>query len=1091
MFILCRLHFHYLYYLCVTPQEPKYSRSNYNFTLMKFFTLTFGVVFVFLTATLDAQSISVHGKSISLTPEIQKELSSRFQHYDLFEINSDKLIAQTKKRSEEITIHWNLGHKYDWETTIWHNSLCSPDYQLRAATPNGMLTYLNGKDKTFSGQIVKPRIGSLGLVLDRGFIYGTFSLSGKTFLIEPVNGLIPDCPRNVFVVYEAGDVKEVDGVSCAWKVTKQRGQSIKKGSTDIEKLDQCYTVEIAIASDFLMYQHFGSVAAVENFTLGVLNNVQTNYDDEFADEIQFQVVTQFVATSASSDPWSSTTVIDDLLEDFAVWGNNGGFNVDYDVASLWSDRDFNGTPIGVAWLSAICDPLQRYNVLQNFSTNAQFLRVLQSHELGHNFSAQHDPPNSFTIMAPSVNSSTVWSNASINSINNYVSNLSNDPNCLSGCVPPAPPVVDIQLPVTHICPGSVLPLIDNSSNNPTSWNWQIGGAVPAFSNEQHPTVVFPDEGTFFVSLTASNATGSDTDFADMDVVVDTDGEKFLLFETFEGGLGAWSTVNPDFSTTWTITNVGGTQYGHKSVFMDNFNYEAGGQVDGLISPPINLEGEGDITLEIDYAYARFNSFNSDQMRIVVSTDGGNTFPFEIFSGEENGSGNFATAPDNQNEFIPTSINDWCYGGGFGANCLSLPLNQFAGEPNVVVKIENINGFGNNLYVDNVRIKSSCSTIAPPVAAISSDLQHGCVPFSVHFFDQSTGVVEERHWVFEGGNPSTSTEANPTVAYNAPGVYSVELTVSNITGSSTTSETDYIVVNDIPTADFVFDLNGFEVFFDNFSENGDTFLWDFGDGQTSTDFNVIHTFFQPGEYTVSLSATNECGTNTIEKTVIILSPLMPAFSADVTTGCPPLTVFFTDESEGSPTGWSWEFEGGSPNSSTEQNPQVEYNSSGVFGVTLTISDATGEQSLVMNDFITILPLPISGFSVQNTLGSGEVTFNSSSENTDSFVWDFGDGNTSTTENPVHTYAEEGTYTVTLTVTNDCGTDSAEQEVTIVFPPQASFTSSATEGCSPMEVTFEASPLGAAYSYEWTFDGGAPSSSTESSPTGYIILPEATM
>ena len=95
--------------------------------------------------------------------------------------------------------------------------------------------------------------------------------------------------------------------------------------------------------------------------------MQTNYDNEFADEISFFIVEQFVSDCSSCDPWTSSTNAGTLLSSFTNWGP-GGFSSIHDVASLWTDRNFNGSTIGVAWLNAICTNLRYTSNFINFNT---------------------------------------------------------------------------------------------------------------------------------------------------------------------------------------------------------------------------------------------------------------------------------------------------------------------------------------------------------------------------------------------------------------------------------------------------------------------------------------------------------------------------------------------------------------------------------------------------------------------------------------------------------------------------------------------------------------------------------------------------
>jgi PKD repeat protein len=1039
------------------------------------------IVAICLTLISFAQSNVFQGEEI---PFKDKDvLAKGFKTYQVFQIDAQALSDYVKQQPEQAEVSLSLGNSFNWDFKLHPRDIRSENYSLVASTAEGKKYYPKSKNKTFRGYLLNQDGGSVYLTLDTEFIFGYFEISQETFFIEPLWRLKPDVPHDWFLVYKVSDVIEDQNLHCAFDEMEHKKQILTKEpekETPNEKVaGECYKVEIAIASDWLMFDNFGSVANVENFTLGNLNNVQGNYDDEFADEIQFEIVTQFVSSCSSCDPWTSSTSSDLLLPAFRNWGNQGGFGVSYDVASLWSDRNFQGSTIGLAWVGVLCET-NRYNILQHFTTNSNQLRVLQAHELGHNFNSLHDSQGSNTIMAPSVNSSNNWSSNSQNVINSYINAVANNSSCFSGCTVPAPPEADIVAPVTHVCPGSVVPFIDNSTNSPDSWNWQFSGGNPTGSSEQHPTVVYENEGFYPVTLNASNAQGSNFTSLSQNIQVDQEGTKYLLYETFENPPSQWQILNPDGDFTWSWTSVGGADYGKHAMRVNNYEYNNPGQIDGLVSPPVSFVSETDLTLEVDYAYRRYDSNHIDRMKILVSTDGGNSFPFTIFDEQENGNGNFATEPDDQDVFNPSSSNDWCGGTDFGADCISLNLNQFSGEAFVMIKIENVNDYGNNLFIDNVRITSNCTVLQPATPSFSANETEGCAPFTTTFFDQSIGAVESREWQFEGGTPGFSTEVNPSVFYSTPGNYTVSLTVYNAAGQATSTQNQYVTILPNPIPDFTSQVEDFQVFFINFSQGGDEYLWDCGDGETSTAHSPSHTYIEEGEYTVSLTVTGDCGTETIEETLLLVSPLVADFSIANTIGCAPFSVSFTDNSAGNISNWEWTFEGATPATSTEENPTVEYDSAGTYSVTLTVSNDFVENTVEQFDIIVVDDSPTAGFTSDNPPGVENVQFTDNSTGANSYAWDFGNGQTDTIQNPANLYEEEGEYSVTLIVSNDCGTDTTTQEISIIFPPESQFTSASTEGCNPSEIQFTGEPVGEEYTYEWTFEGGNPESSNDANP-----------
>ena len=1007
-------------------------------------------------------------------------LNQQFEDYEVVQIDLRQLNREVLKEEPVLPVRFHFGKNKDWDVRLIPNDIRSEGYQLQATTEEGRFRPSRSRNKTFVGHITNEKGGAVRLTIDRNFIYGFFKYNGEAYFIEPLRRFVENAAADEFLFYKASDVNPAQGRKCAVNEIKEGlGKDIHQESEAAEKVvGLCYEVEIALAADYLMFDEFGSVTATENQMLGILNLVQTNYDDDFDDEIVFQVVTVFVATSPGTDPWSGSSDAGVLLNSFANWGNNGGFGASYDVATLWTDRNLAGTTIGVAWPGSLCTS-QRYNVCENFNSNASLLRVLQAHELGHNFNASHDGQGAPTIMAPSVSNTNTWSAASQADISNYIAVVGSGGGCFTSCAPAAPPVATASSPVNNVCPGSVVPFFDNSTNNPTSWSWNFPGGTPSSSNQQNPTVVYDSPGNYTAILTVENDVGVDA--TSVEVTVTDAGTKYLVYETFELGPANFVVDNPDGAITWAITNVGGTPSGNRAMYVNNYDYDADGQKDALVSVPFDFTAQSNIMLEMDYAYRRYNNNLKDILRILISVDGGNTFPFTAFEGDENGSGNFATAPDSQSPFTPAIQNDWCFGSDFGAECISIDLSSLAGESNVVIKIENETGFGNNLFVDNLRILTNCEPIVPPVAAFTASIQEGCVPLEVNFESLSTGDITNYNWSFPGGIPSFSSLPNPTVTYNFSGVYDVILVVGNSAGNSTAEEFAYINIQGEPTVDFAYEVDELTVLFENLAIDGNSYLWDFGDGNSSTVFNPNHTYAGEGEYTVTLTVTNECGTVSLEQTVTVSSPLSAAFAASTTSGCADLQVAFTDNSIGNIDNWAWTFEGGTPATSTEQNPVVTYQQSGTYSVTLTVSNAVNQMTIEEVAYIMVEEGPSAGFDITTSLGQSTVGFTNTSTNAVSYQWDFGDGSTSSELNPNHTYTMDGTYTVQLTALNDCGEDIITQEVTILSPPEASFTSSETTGCAPFTVTYNAEPTGDGLTYAWTFEGGTPLTSTSPNPT----------
>lgn len=272
----------------------------------------------------------------------------------------------------------------------------------------------------------------------------------------------------------------------------------------------------------------------------------------------------------------------------------------------------------------------------------------------------------------------------------------------------------------------------------------------------------------------------------------------------------------------------------------------------------------------------------------------------------------------------------------------------------------------------------------------------------------------------------------------------------------------------PTALFSFAQKGTTISFTNGSKNAQSYVWNFGDDESSTEKSPVHTYKIAGEFTVVLTATNVTKTSKYsQKISIVQSDLKP--TAKFTYSVDNFTVSFTNTSTNG-NSYQWAF--GDGQNSSEKSPTHTYSKAGTYEVRLTT--VNGNQSDTYSQSITLTEKePSASFSYNaNNL---TVSFNNSSTNAQSYKWEFGDGKTTTEKNPTHTYTNEGTYRVTLTVTNNTKSNSTSQSITLSSPsPKANFTYKTEH---PLKVVLTNTSSNAT-SYEWNFGDGK--TSTEKNP-----------
>jgi len=371
--------------------------------------------------------------------------------------------------------------------------------------------------------------------------------------------------------------------------------------------------------------------------------------------------------------------------------------------------------------------------------------------------------------------------------------------------------------------------------------------------------------------------------------------------------------------------------------------------------------------------------------------------------------------------------------------------------------------------------------AAPVANFKANSTVICVPTNnkVQFTDLSSGGPTSWAWTFPGGTPSSSNQQNPLITYNTRGVYDVTLRVTNSFGSDVITFNQYIDVEIKAVSAFDYFIIDRDMTTTNNSMYGDTYLWKFGDGATSTEFEPQHTYANDGIYNVDLEVTNRCGTvkKTIKVTVVTQNEAN--FSADVVRGCASLKVKYKNLSSSNSNTFIWDFPGGTPSSSTLKDPPViVYPRKGVFDVKLTAKNARFTSVKVENGYITVDTIPIASFTHAPPVGT-LIDFTNTSIDATSYSWDFGDNKSSTEPNPSHSYAGPGLYTVILKAVNSCGTTSDTQKVEIAKALGSNFKVPNTLGCAPFTVQFENTSTNA-ISYEWSFPGGNPSTSNLLNP-----------
>ena len=390
-----------------------------------------------------------------------------------------------------------------------------------------------------------------------------------------------------------------------------------------------------------------------------------------------------------------------------------------------------------------------------------------------------------------------------------------------------------------------------------------------------------------------------------------------------------------------------------------------------------------------------------------------------------------------------TINQWSWNFGTGAtpstSTTRNPTASYttAGLKTISLTVTDSNG-KTSITTKTLNVETNAQSQAP-VAEFSMSTTNPNVLQNVAFADLSiAGSSTINQWSWNFGDGQISAAQNPTHAYSTPGSKTITLTVTD-SNSKTSTVTHTLTVDYVsPTANFGYSPSAPKVresiTFTDTSTAGsgaiNQWSWSFGDGATSTLQNPTHAYTATGPKTVMLTVTDSNSkTSSTSKTVTVVTDTQSQapsaeFTMSRTNPGVQQTVTFTDTSTagtGTINQWSWNF--GDGQTSTSKNPTHAYSTTGSKTITLTVTDTNSLTSTISHtltvenivsptaSFIYTPTSPITGqaimFTDTSTAGSGAIN---------QWSWSFGDGATSTLQNPTHAYTATGPKTVMLTVTD---------------------------------------------------------------------------
>ncbi|MBX3163548.1 MAG: PKD domain-containing protein [Bacteroidetes bacterium] len=376
----------------------------------------------------------------------------------------------------------------------------------------------------------------------------------------------------------------------------------------------------------------------------------------------------------------------------------------------------------------------------------------------------------------------------------------------------------------------------------------------------------------------------------------------------------------------------------------------------------------------------------------------------------------------------------------------------------------------------------------PTVDFSVNLNTACgTATDVVFTDMSTNAV---FWNWDFGNGNTSTlQIPPMQNYTSAAVYVPTLVAMGTTSCSNTQTLSITVYpNPMPDFSLVSYCENAVADFTNTTTSIDpvtSYTWDFGDGSATTSFvNPSHTFTSATTYSVKLTATTAFCSDVVEKVVSVgVVPSMD-FTFTPTLTCPPIIVTFSNNSANA-TSYLWSFEASPSATSSATDPTYFYDNTTLNPMTHSVS-LIAYGTLGCNDTleqtITINPRPVASFTVNEAEGicpPMATTFTNNTVGATTYSWNFGDGNGSSTVNPVHSYSNTTLapveHTVVLIAENSFSCTDTIQHIIHVFPQSlVSLSVSPDYSCTPLAVDLPT--LAGVSSYTWDYGDGTPTFST---------------
>jgi gliding motility-associated-like protein len=690
------------------------------------------------------------------------------------------------------------------------------------------------------------------------------------------------------------------------------------------------------------------------------------------------------------------------------------------------------------------------------------------------------------------------------------------------------PAANFSASITSGCSPLIIQFTDQSTGSPTSWLWDLGNG--STSSVKNPTTTYINPGSYTVKLTATNASGSNTitktayitvnaipnaDFTsdkttgctplNVQFTDQSGGGTITQWEWNFGDGGTSNSQNPQhtytvsgtFNVYLKVTSSSGCS---KTVFKQQYiKAGTGASADFVYNVPTYCQ------IPVNVNFTNTSNSEDDSPAYLWDFGDGSTSSIINPSHTYNTSGNFnvkltiqtssgcnstiqkAITLSNKSISIsgPTSVcagtpvsytmntngsttvsQTWSTGDGANYYSPTMTHTFFAPGSYLLKLTAEFNGGCTVATSQNITVMSN------PVIDFTGNNINGCKPPLASSFQTSSPGT----YLWEFGDGGTSNQQNPTYTFQSAGEFNINLTVTNSNGCSTKLQKDKLVKIVAPTIALTnVPANGCApysftpVASINAPDGVSSYSWNFGDGGTSSDSMPVHNYSSSGSYPVSVTITTKGGcqqTASYSNAVILGNGSAFDFTAIPNSVCIEQNIQFNISNGVGVTFYNWSF--GDGETSSLASPIHSYKHTGLYSITLEVTYGNCTSKLTKQGYVTITPPEAKFIAIRDCNQKRLIQFTSQSVGANTYQWNFGDGATSTSQNPNHLYSADGNYVVSLTVSNGTCTHTLKDTIEVMNIGGIDFVADQNPVCQNTYVKFTVNTANTVSisQYQWT-------------------------